>query len=89
MGEVMKIMLTSFKRPHACTAALSALDPAAGDHQPMPLLETPDTHRQVWVSLLWGHCSFLLDPGVHEVLFVPSQSVFPQFCVSSGGSMLG
>ena len=47
-------MATSFKRPQACTAALSALDPAAGDHQPMPLLETPDTHRQVWVSLLWG-----------------------------------
>ena len=20
----------------------------------------PDTHRQVWLSLLWGHCSFLL-----------------------------
>ena len=25
-----------------------------------------DTHRQVWVGLLWGHCSFLLGPGVHE-----------------------
>ena len=24
-----------------------------------------DTHRQVWVSLLWGHCSFLLGPGAH------------------------
>ena len=23
-----------------------------------------DTHRQVWVSLLWGRCSFLLGPGV-------------------------
>ena len=22
-----------------------------------------DTHRQVWVSLLRGHCSFLLGPG--------------------------
>ena len=21
-----------------------------------------DTHRQVWLSLLWGHCSFLLGP---------------------------
>ena len=37
-----------------------------------------DTHRQVWVSLLWGHCSFLLGPGGHEVLFVPiRESVFP------------
>ena len=48
-----------------------------------------DTHRQVWVSLLWGHCSFLLGPGVHKVLFVPSKSLFPQSCVSSGGSMVG
>ena len=47
-----------------------------------------DTHRQVWVSLLWGHCSFLLGPGAHKVLFVPSKSVFPQSCVSSGGSMV-
>ena len=46
-----------------------------------------DTHRQVWVSLLWGHYSFLLGPGVHKVLFVPSKSLFPQSCVSSDGSM--
>ena len=43
----------------------------------------PDTHRAVWLSLLWGHCSFLLDPGVHKVLFVPSKSLFPQSCGSS------
>ena len=30
-----------------------------------------DTHWEVWVSLLWGHRSFLLGPGVHKVLFVP------------------
>ena len=36
-----------------------------------------DTRRQVWVSLLWGHCSFLLGPGVPKVLFVPSKSLFP------------
>ena len=38
--EVMKIMVTSFKRSHAFTATLSAPNPAAGHHQPMPLLET-------------------------------------------------
>ena len=38
------------------------------------LLVTP---RQVWVSLLRSHCSFLLGPGVHKVLFVPSKSLFP------------
>ena len=36
-----------------------------------------DTQGQVWVSLLWGHCSFLLGPAAHKVLFVPSQSLFP------------
>ena len=48
-----------------------------------------DIHRQVWVSVFWGHCSFLLGPGAHKVLFVPSKSLFPQSCVSSGGSMMG
>ena len=48
-----------------------------------------DTHRQVWVGLLWGHCYFLLGPGVHKVLFVPSKSLFPQSCVSSGSSVMG
>ena len=43
-----------------------------------------DTHGQVRVSLLWGPCSFLLGPGAHKVLFVPSKSLFPQSCVSSG-----
>ena len=40
-----------------------------------------DTHGQVWVSLLWGHYSFLLGPGAHKVLFVPSKNLFPQSCV--------
>ena len=48
-----------------------------------------DTHRQICVNLLWGHRSFLLGPGVHKVLFVPSKSLFPQSCVSSGSSMVG
>ena len=65
---------------------------------PQPCSRPPVTHtsvrdswtlRRVWVSLLWGHCSFLLGPGAHKVLFVPSKSLFPQSCVSSGGSMVG
>ena len=36
-----------------------------------------EAHGQVWVSLLWGHCSFLLGLGAHKVLFVPSKSLFP------------
>ena len=86
MVEVMKIMVTSFKRSHAHTAALSAPNPATGHcypHLPQRLL---DTHGQVWVSLLWGHCSFLLGPGAHKVLFVPSKGLLPQSYVSFGGS---
>ena len=37
-----------------------------------------DTHREVWVSFFWGHCSFLLGPGMHNVLFVP-----PRVCFAS------
>ena len=77
MVEVMKIMATFFKRSHACTAPLnpSTLQQATADicHRWRLL----DTHGQVWVSLLWGHCSFLLGPAAHKVLFVPSQSLFP------------
>ena len=41
MVEVMKIMATSFKRSHACTATLSAPSPAAGHHRPTPPWENP------------------------------------------------
>ena len=48
-----------------------------------------DTHRQVWLSVLWGHCSFLLAPGARKVLFVPAKSLFSQSYVSSGNAMVG
>ena len=35
-----------------------------------------DTHRQAWVSLLWGHCSFLLSAGA-QGSDAPSKSLFP------------
>ena len=89
MVEVMTIMLTSFKMSYACTATLSAPDPAARHCQPTPPPETPRHSQGVWVSLLWGHCSFLLGPGVHKVLFVLPKNLFPQSCVSSGGSVVG
>ena len=50
MMEVMKKMVISFKRSHACTAALSAPSPAAGHRWPTPLPETPG-HSQS--SGLW------------------------------------
>ena len=57
--------------------ALSAPSPAASHHEPTLHRKLLDTHWQVWVSLLWDHCSFLLGPGVHKVLFVPSKSLLP------------
>ena len=89
MVEVMKTMLTSFKRSHACIATLSAPDPAAGYRQPTPRPETPGHSQANLGQSLVG--SLLLSPGswCTEVLFVPPKSLFPQSCVSSGGSVVG
>ena len=86
--EVMKIMAASFKRSNACTAALSALTLHQVTTAPCLCWRLLDSHGQVWVSLLWGHCSFLLGPGAHKIFFVPSKSLFPQSCVLSGGSLV-
>ena len=32
--------------------------------------------RQVWLSLLRGHCSFLLGPGAHKILLCPPKVCF-------------
>ena len=61
MVEVMKIMETSFKRSHAGPAALSAPNPKAGHHRPMPQLETPG---HLWASPGQSLVrSLLLSPG--------------------------
>ena len=57
MVELMKIMVTSFKRSHVCTATLSAPNPAAGHSLPIPLLETPAHSWASRVSLLWRYGS--------------------------------
>ena len=49
---VMKIMVTSFKRSRACTATLSAPNPAAGHYRLTPPWRLLDTHRHGWVSCL-------------------------------------
>ena len=64
MLEVMKIMATSFKRAHACTAVLNAPNPAAGHHQPMLPPETPGHSQASLGQSLVG--SLLLGPGVHK-----------------------
>ena len=71
---------TSFKRSHANTDALSALNLTAGY-----LLPTHTFARDSWtltgksrsVSCGVNHCSFLLSPHPHKILFVPSKSLLP------------
>ena len=82
-------MVTSFKRSHAHTATLSTLTLQQATADPCLHQRLLDTHGQVGVSLLWGHCSFLLGPGAHKVFSVPSKSLLPQSCVNSDSSMVG
>ena len=88
MVEVMKIMATSFKRSHHVLP--HSVPPTLQQATPDTRLcwRLLDTHGQVWVSLLWSHCSHLLGLRAHKVLFVPSTSLFPQSCVSSGSSVV-
>ena len=46
------------------------------------------TLRQVWFSLLWGNCSFLLGPGAQSSVCALQESI-SQSCVSSGSSLVG
>ena len=78
MLEVMKIMLTSFKRSHA---ALRPLNPAAGHHQPTPLQEIPGHSRASLCQSLVG--SLLLSPGsccTQDFVCTLQESVSPVLC---------
>ena len=79
--ETLKIMATPFKGPMQAPQLSIPTSPAAGPRRPRLCQRLRHTHRRVWVSLLWGHCSFLLGPGAHKVSFVPSKSLFlPSLC---------
>ena len=83
MVEVMKKMATFFKRSCACTVTLRAPDPAArqlASSNPRLHWRLLDTQRQVWVSLLWGPCSFLLGPGAQGSVCALQESVCPVLC---------
>ena len=69
MVEVMKVMVTSFKRSHAHNATLSASDPAAGYCCHMPLPETP------------GHLRASLGQSLVGSLFLSSVSWYTQVSV--------
>ena len=89
MVEVMKIMVTSFKRSHARTATLSAPNPAAGHHQPTPPPETPGHSQASLGQSLVG--SLLLSPGswCTQGSVCALQESISQSSVSSGSSMVG
>ena len=73
-----RVKTTSFRRAYASTVVFRV--------NPCLRQRLLDTHRQVWVSLLWGHCSFLLGAGVQRFRLCPPRVCFPylgRFCNQS------
>ena len=66
MVEVMKVMVTSLKRSHPCTATLSAPNPVAGHRWPTPPLETPGHPQASPGQSPVGS----LGPGAHKVCLI-------------------
>ena len=80
--EVMKIIVTPFKRSCAGAATFSAPDPVAGHCQPTPLLEAPRHSLASLVQSLVG--SLLLSPGswcIQGFVCALQESVSPVFCM--------
>ena len=80
MVEIMKIMVTSFKRSHARIATLSAPNHAAGHHWPTSPLETPG-HSQASLGQSLVE-SLFLSPGSWYIRFYlyPPRVCFPVLC---------
>ena len=80
MVEIMKIMVSSFKRSYAGTAILSAPSPAAGHRWPTPPPETPGHSQASLGQSLVG--SLLLSPGSWRTRFClcPPRVCFPVLC---------
>ena len=69
MVGVMAVMVTFFKSTYVSMLQLPGLlysvplTPQQATVNPHLHWRLLDTHRQVWLSLLWGHCSFCLCPS--------------------------
>ena len=88
MVKEMQIMVTFFKNPmHVLLYSLPPT-PQQAINNPCLCWRLLNTHRQVWVSLPWGHCSLLLGPGAQGSVCALQES-FSQSSVSSGSSMMG
>ena len=59
---------------HCCTQCPILHQATANPQLHQKLL---NTHRQVWVSLLWGPSSFLVGPGAQKVCLCPPKVCFP------------
>ena len=73
--------MTFFKRPSACTATLTVLNPAAGHHPPTPPPETPGPSQAGLGQSLVG--SLLLSPGswyTQGSVCALQESVSPVLC---------
>ena len=79
MVEIIKIIATSFKRSHAWTYT-QCPQPCSSTTDPHLHQRLLDTHQQVWVSLLWVHCSFLLGPWCTSFCFFSPRVCFPVLC---------
>ena len=60
--------------PRTAAASAPSLRQTAAD--PCFYRRPSNTHSQVWLSFLWGSLSLFLGPSAHNVLFVPSQSLW-------------
>ena len=78
----------SLKRSHACTATLSAPNPAADHHQRMPPPETPGYPQASPRQSACGITAPFSWVLVHKVLLYPPTVYFPVLCKSSS-SMVG
>ena len=59
-----------------------------GDLLPCLCWKFLDTHRQVWVIFLWGHCPFPMGPCAQGSVCAVQESISQSY-VSSGSSMVG
>ena len=83
MVEVMQILVTFFKRSHACTATFSASNPEAGHHPPRLRWRLLDIPGHSWVSLGQSLLGSLLFSWVlvHTRFFLcPPRVYFPVLC---------
>ena len=80
MMEVMKIMVTSFRRSHAGTAASQGPNPAAGHRRSTPPQETPGQSQASLGQPLVGSLLLPLGSWCTGFCLCPPRVCFPVLC---------